>query len=371
MAHGCQAGLQQKACEEIYRHRILRENEFYSTKKLGAFASDLGALASFFETPWSRVMPTLKETDQAWLFSVAAFNLRALGRLTETLEPMRAGLQMYLKQEHWLAASIVNNNLSELELMLGKVADAISNAEQSVTNAERSGKAFQKIVSRITHADALHQSGRTAEAEMRFCEAEQMQTESEPESPVLYSLQGFRFCELLLAVPECAAWQFFNQQEHGQSGDKSSHIKAVRAVYQRAVRTLKWAEDGNMSLLSIALDHLTVGRASFYEALLVSSGGPLRIQDSTLRTALDDAVNRLRRAGTTHHLPRGLLTRAWLRFLGGARTGPESAQEDLDEAWEIAERGPMRLHMADIHLYRARLFFREAKYPWENPQYGS
>lgn len=28
----------------------------------------------------------------------------------------------------------------------------------------------------------------------------------------------------------------------------------------------------------------------------------------------------------------------------------------LDEAWEIAERGSMRLHMADIHLYRARLF---------------
>jgi hypothetical protein len=28
----------------------------------------------------------------------------------------------------------------------------------------------------------------------------------------------------------------------------------------------------------------------------------------------------------------------------------------------------MRLHMADIHLHRARLFFREAQYPWESPQ---
>ena len=26
----------------------------------------------------------------------------------------------------------------------------------------------------------------------------------------------------------------------------------------------------------------------------------------------------------------------------------------------------MRLFMADIHLYRARLFFREATYPWES-----
>ena len=69
-------------------------------------------------------------------------------------------------------------------------------------------------------------------------------------------------------------------------------------------------------------------------------------------------------------LPHGLLTRAWLRFLTGARTGSESAQEDLDEAWEIAERGPMKLFMADIHIYRARLFFREKEYPkqWISPQ---
>ena len=75
----------------------------------------------------------------------------------------------------------------------------------------------------------------------------------------------------------------------------------------------------------------------------------------------------LRRAGAQHHIPRGLLTRAWLRSLEENRTGPESAQTDLDEAWEIAERGPMKLHLADIHLHRARLFFREAQYPWGSP----
>ena len=75
----------------------------------------------------------------------------------------------------------------------------------------------------------------------------------------------------------------------------------------------------------------------------------------------------LRRAGVNDYIVRGLLTHAWLRFLTGARTGPESAQADLDEAWEIAERGPMKLFLADVHLHRARLFFREATYPWESP----
>ena len=45
---------------------------------------------------------------------------------------------------------------------------------------------------------------------------------------------------------------------------------------------------------------------------------------------------------------------------------PDGAQADLDEAWEIAERGPMPLYQADIYLHRARLFFCEATYPWRN-----
>lgn len=50
-----------------------------------------------------------------------------------------------------------------------------------------------------------------------------------------------------------------------------------------------------------------------------------------------------------------------------------NSQADLDEAWDIAARGPMPLLMADIHLYRARLFGRikdegpRMTYPWESP----
>ena len=139
-----------------------------------------------------------------------------------------------------------------------------------------------------------------------------------------------------------------------------------RAVAERAARTLKWDKQGNLSLLTIALDHLTLGRAALYRAILEQADfqpPPADLEH------LDHAVTGLRRAGTQHHLPRGLLTRAWFRALTGPRTGPESAQSDLDEAWEIAERGPMPLFMADIHLYRARLFHHEKKYPWKSPQH--
>jgi len=41
------------------------------------------------------------------------------------------------------------------------------------------------------------------------------------------------------------------------------------------------------------------------------------------------------------------MTAGWLRAVDGDFDG---AQADLNDAWEIAERGPMPLFLADIHL---------------------
>ena len=120
-------------------------------------------------------------------------------------------------------------------------------------------------------------------------------------------------------------------------GDGDAHRATLQAVSERAAQTLKWAERNNFGLLNIALDHLTLGRAALYAAIL--EGSSL----DPCRAPLQHTVDGLRRAGHSYDLPRGLLTRAWLRSLEGRRTGPESAQSDLDEAWEIAERGPMKL----------------------------
>ena len=40
----------------------------------------------------------------------------------------------------------------------------------------------------------------------------------------------------------------------------------------------------------------------------------------------------------------------------GRVLGLSEQVEVFDEAWEISERGPMRLHLTNIHLHRARLF---------------
>lgn len=381
VAHGCLAGRQQEACEQVYHARILRRGEFYSTKKLGAFGSDLGAVACFFEQPWRRVSSALAKAAQSWLLAIAAFNLCALGRLTEALEPMRVSGEMDVKVEQWEGAAISYSNLSELELTLSGVQQAVADAGQSVTYADRSGDAFQQMSNRATHADALHQAGSRDEALALFREAENRQAERQPDYPLLYSLAGFRYCDLLLAAPERAAWRTLlsspvsplqgcgrpaETRLAGAGKGVGEEGDACRAVSRRAAQTLQWAKQNNVALLDLALDHLTLSRAALYGALL--EGAPLAACHAALRHAVDG----LRRSGAQHHLPRALLTRAWLRSLpatgaGQAQPSPADAQADLDEAWEIAGRGPMPLHMADIHLHRARLF-NSANYPWDSPQ---
>ena len=235
IAHGCFAGMQQEACDKVYRDRVSRRREAYVVNKLGAVGADLGAVACFFDPPWIRVSPDLEPRAQAWLLNQAAFRLRALGRLSEALEPMRAAVEWAVIQRAWKEESIGSNNLSELELTLGEVEPAIRDAQASVTHADRSGDAFWRMGTRAVHADALHQAGRKTELRALFVEAEAMQAELQPSHPLLYSIAGFCYCDWLLADAERAAWRL-------GTGDTPSPApqpltEACRTVTGRATQT--------------------------------------------------------------------------------------------------------------------------------------
>ncbi len=388
LSHGCQAGLHQEACDQVYKRRIQRGKQAYSTNKLGALGSDLAAVACFFDTRWSGVSAKLTEVTRAWILNEAATRLRALGRLTEALEPMRAGLRCYVREEQWTHAAVMASNLSELELILGGVIAAVREAKLSVTYSEYQGPAHWRMGTRTVHADALHQAGLLTEAETIFCEAEKIQEEDQPSRPLMYSVSGFRYCEKLLRESERSAWRAIlgmrncphspaDQLSSERAEENTTAYRFMcRAVFARATRTLEWMyATSGAPLLTIALNRLTIGRSILYETVLdCGVQGPLCFPIDKKNTEncaihLSAAVNGLRNSGDTTFIPRGLLTRAWLQSIMGYGTGLDSAESDLDEAWEIAERGPMPLHMADIHLHRARLFFREAKYPWGSPQH--
>jgi tetratricopeptide (TPR) repeat protein len=339
VVHGCRAGRVQEAFDEVYWRRIQRGSESFSSHKLGAFGAELTALAGFFDRPWSKPSVQLRAADPAWVLNQAGFVLRALGRLPEAVEPTEAALELGKRQKDWGNAARDASNLSELQLTLGEVEAAVRTAAESVELAERSEDAFGRMVVRTTHADALHQAGRWEESAAAFVEAEGMQAE-QVSHPRLYSLRGHRYCDLLLARAE---------PEDGLGLDglqTAAYREACVEVEERARAALEIAIR-NRQLLSIALDHLSLGRAHL--GLALTSAAP----DFTVaREQLGWAVARLREAGQDQEIPRGLLARAALHRLTGAH---DLARADLTEAEDIATRGHMRLHETDAHLEWTRL----------------
>ena len=356
VVHGCLAGRQQQACVEVYLDRILRgtgDDGFYSTDQLGAFGADLAAVAAFFDEPWSRVSPNLTEAHQAWLLSVAAFNLRALGRPTEALQPLRASLEMAVRQKRWRNAASRAGNLSDLEVTLGRLPDAVADARRSIVHADQSGDPFVRMAMCATAGDALHQSGQRADAGTLFAEAERILKEIQPEFDLLNSVPGFRYCDWLLAPAERAAWQALLRGPGGSSAvveprGQDGHISICAEVQRRGKKMFQWRAPTD-SLLAIALYHLMLARVGLTQAML-KHPLPQRALDLPHIAA---AVNGLRNAGQMDELPRGLLTAALYHFVRGDAA---TARTALAEAQEIAERGPMPLYLADVHLHRARLF---------------
>lgn len=352
VVYGCRAGHRQEALDEVYWRRIQRRNESYSTNRLGALGSELTALAGFFDRHWSQVSSALTAADQAFVLNEAAFDLRALGRLTEAIEPMQAGLGAYVAQEDWQKAAIVASNLSELTLTLGEVQRALAFGQQSIEVADRSGNAFQLVDVQAAWAAALHQAGRWEESARNFREAETIQAERRPEYPRLFSLRGFQYRELLLSRAEPVTGSGLDGLAALDSRPEKAELfrQACHEVLERAREVL------NHWLLDIALDHLTLGRAHLCLALAASPsaapGEDRAAQLAQAAEAADLAVDGLRRASQENYLPLGLLARAALRRFRADYSG---ATADLTEALEIAERGSMRLHECDAHLEWARL----------------
>jgi tetratricopeptide (TPR) repeat protein len=256
--------------------------------------------------------------------------LRALGRLREAREPMLAGMNSSTAQTNWKDAAPSAYNLSELSLTLGEVSEAVAYARQSVEFSDKSGDRFQMSAMRSRLAHALHQSGAMSAAKDLFEDAEGIQRDRQKDRqlkyPFLCSQQGYQYCDLLLSQGR------------------------FQEVCERAGQAIEIARR-NKWLLDIALDSLSLGRAALLQA---QAEGPATLPKA--ERCLDQAVQGLREAGQQDDLPRGLLARAELhRF---KRDGT-AAWRDLDEAREIAERGEMRLHLADYHLESARLSLAE------------
>jgi hypothetical protein len=262
----------------------------------------------------------------------------------------------------WKSAAARAGNLCELELALGKISLAIEFGKESVNYAERSGDWKQRVMRLANYGDALHRGGNRTEAFEQFRSAESIKTgaENKPDAK-LCSLAGFYFCDLILARTERAVWRQILDLE---TAILPSEVDAACAeVVGRSSLQSTQSRREYVSPLDLALNQLTRDRAVLYQAFLGRT---------TSAASVPAAVDSLRKAGQVQFNPLGLITRACQRFFCGDEVG---CRADLAAAKDIAERGSMRLHLADIQLTQARLFrdraaLREAEELIEATGYG-
>jgi hypothetical protein len=69
VVHGCLAGRNQAAHDDVLWKRIQREGEYFSTNKLGAFGSEVAVVSAFFDPPTGAFALARKDLDEA--FSIA------------------------------------------------------------------------------------------------------------------------------------------------------------------------------------------------------------------------------------------------------------------------------------------------------------
>jgi tetratricopeptide (TPR) repeat protein len=327
VVHGYLAGEYQKALKDVYWDRIDRGNEGYNVHKLGAYAQTLTALAAFFPVGWDKpVSSGLSEANQAWLLAAASFCLMSLGRLAEAVVPRRVDIEIRKKLKDWKNVAISAENLVDLYLPIGQLQNAKEAAQQAIVYADRTDNRFHQMLSRAYFATTLHRQGDLTAAKEQFEAAEKIQAEDDPESPRLYSIYGFQYCALLL--------------------DQATDTAAREAVLERGQYGLKLSSENNQ-LLSIALDHLTIARALFALEQLAEA-----------LEAFKQAVQGMRKAGTTYWMPLVLLARANFHR---HQQNLKEAQKDLDASFDIIHRSGMKLYQVDAVLLQTNLNLDQGK----------
>src|SRR5262249_6861521 len=251
------------------------------------------------------------------------------------------------KAEDWHNCSQDANNLSEMLLLTGQISSALEFAEQSVKFAELSGSARHEICSLVVHAAAYHISGQLDKSRKMFLRAERLQARTRKDRPRLTHFESFLYCDFLLSGLERRAWKFFSSKRRKfKKNEIKNFARAIADIEIRAKASLSEARHDKF-LASEAFHLFTLGRVALYRGIVSRDS----LNFGNITDCIEKSYDAMRRAGQQNRLPRIILTRAWLSTLMG-----EKAEKSIIEAHRIAESGGLKLCLADVYLYRARLF---------------
>jgi hypothetical protein len=376
MRHGCLGSVPDRVCHQIYFNRFQRGELFFASKILGSISDCLTATSYFFEAPWHTPLRNLNLHDQGWMLFEAAHYLGHLGRIKEALEAVRASLSTAARVHALMAARADHERMrkstqelltrrvrqAQLQFQVGDLPAALDTARTGLSHTVTFGAVNLYEDFLCILAETLDALGESEEARWAFKQVEQSY---DPQSiiNIMHSTSGRAYCKYRLKRPIRLAWRI--QMKMTTAGEIRSRdeLHTVQDVIRHASITRLWADELKM-IADRGSDRLTLCEAQLCKVLLQTPSGarPEGIEEAA-RLA-DEALPYLQQSSLDSCLDLHC-ARSWVRVV---QANPKDAQSDLDDAWSIAERGPMPLHMARVHLHRARLFPRASSYPWVSPK---
>ncbi len=367
--HGCAAEEFADAFNEVFEQRILQKQSLYSVMRLGAVQSDMGAMAGFFSSfSPPKLNPKVETSAGGFLLKHLGYCLRAAGRLHDAENSLEAASNVYREANDLPETVVVLGLLCSTRTLLGNLPGALKTAEEQLKLLEPGALWWVKFtaLSRLAEIssyirpyseciplfdaafDTFCPQGEDREKSIKSFYS-MVKDNEQARSSIIGSLSRWgEFCVASGAIEQAIIWAEFVEKLMREEPEFPSEL-----------------HKGLMSLF--------VGQAYLaqLESPLFSDAGDESRRAAMIHQArrrVDDALKWLRSGSRMHELPRALFASAKLRFLEAGYSDFDRAKADLEEAWEIARRGPMKLFLADIHLHRARLFFRVEKYPWISPQ---
>jgi hypothetical protein len=122
----------------------------FLSEKLGAFGVDLALLTNFFESPWGRPAAALTPENQAWVINCAGYLLRALGRLSESVEHLQIAANVFLEPQEYNTNNIETSNPGNSPAVPQFTLDTVSDAmESGVELADNGSGWFSWMVRRL------------------------------------------------------------------------------------------------------------------------------------------------------------------------------------------------------------------------------
>jgi len=319
VCHACHAGRYQEAFEDVYRCRINRERHHYLVNGLGASDTEFHLISLFFKKKWKAPAAILSPESSIYALRQVGLAFRALGELQAAIPPLESGFKLSNEclDREW--AVNIARHIAQTHLLHGEIKLARNWASRSIEILDDSVNRFEAVAAHAGLAHVLHQEGKLTEAARAFENAERILSEAPPHRRYLGGLQGYRHCELLLTL-----------ERYREA------IKRSGAPFERTDAALFLAAKALASTIRARVLMATNFRKSINE----------------IRWILTEAAGVLQSSGRHEFLVAGLISYAEFHFMVNELA---AAKKDLDNAQQLAEHGHMRLHLADIHLLRARL----------------